>query len=204
MIYGLRRCRASGVAHSASPGEALSRGAGKPHSTQQGQGVLTGTGRPAGWFRLKVFGAWRLRFCIIRKSGTGEGVGGRRWDRHGEARRLETLAISQRRECNVREQRMTLRPILTACGRSRRRPKAYSTRNANHSSAVVEQAFSPAFGPRHDFCHRLLTGWKYPARLIRGQARSFRDGRCIVYSGFPVRKFVARPRIGRTTIFATG
>jgi hypothetical protein len=28
-----------------------------------------------------------------------------------------------------------------------------STRSANHSSAVVEQAFSPAFGPRYDFCH---------------------------------------------------
>jgi hypothetical protein len=44
---------------------------------------------------------------------------------------------------------------------------------------------------------------KYPARPIRGQARSFRGDRWIVFSGFPVRKFVACPRIGRTTIFAT-
>jgi hypothetical protein len=44
-------------------------------------------------------------------------------------------------------------PSLAARGRSRRRPKAYSTRSANHSSAVVEQAFSPTFGPRYDFRH---------------------------------------------------
>jgi hypothetical protein len=44
---------------------------------------------------------------------------------------------------------------LAACGESRRRPKAYSTRTADHSSAVVEQAFSPAFGPRYDFRHGL-------------------------------------------------
>ena len=45
---------------------------------------------------------------------------------------------------------------LTARGESRRTPKAYSTRTANHSSAVVEQAFSPALGPPYDFRHRLL------------------------------------------------
>jgi hypothetical protein len=71
--------------------------------------------------------------------------------------------LTSRDPCRLPERGSARKRGLAACGRSRRRPKAYSTRSANHSSAVVEQAFSPAFGPRYDFCHRPLA--HYPGTL---------------------------------------
>src|SRR5271157_488010 len=42
-----------------------------------------------------------------------------------------------------------------------------------------------------------------PARSTRGQARGFRSNPWIAFSGFRMRKFVARPRIERPATFAT-
>jgi hypothetical protein len=71
--------------------------------------------------------------------------------------------------------------FVAARGRSRRRSNAYSTRSANHSSAVVEQAFSPAFGPRYDFCQGLLRPL-LTSRLAADCAVGLVAGMCVPWS----------------------